>query len=166
MFRPENNAPANPFAEPAGEAQFVTVCMGEETYALGVGYIREIRAWDGGTRVLNTPDYVRGVMNLCGTLVPVFDLNAPFQATATQASKQQVVVLSHGEDTIGLLVDEISNPIAIRADEIQPIPPVIMPCAPSFLGGFITRGQQTIALLDVKKIFHLTREGMVDHLYR
>ena len=73
--------------------QLIAFSIGDQTYGVEITTVREIRAWNGATPLPNTRDYVRGVINLRGTIVPIFDLRARFGDGQTSATKNHVVVV-------------------------------------------------------------------------
>ncbi|MEO8883696.1 MAG: chemotaxis protein CheW, partial [Devosia sp.] len=89
--------------------QLIAFSIGEQTYGVEITTVREIRAWSGATPLPNTRDYVRGVINLRGTIVPIFDLRARFGDGLTSPTKNHVVVvMSAGNKWVGMLVDAVS----------------------------------------------------------
>ena len=90
--------------------QLIAFSIGDQTYGVEITTVREIRAWNGATPLPNTREYVRGVINLRGTIVPIFDLRARFGEGPTSATKNHVVVvMSVGEKWVGMLVDAVVN---------------------------------------------------------
>src|SRR4051794_40786190 len=89
----------------SAEEQYVTFTVGSEEYGVNILSVREIRGWTAETKLPNMPDYVRGVVNLRGIIIPIFDLRARFGGGQTQVSRRHVVVvLQVGERTRGVLV--------------------------------------------------------------
>ncbi len=113
--------------DPAGTSQFLTfVCAGEE-YGVDILCVQEIKGWDGVTRVPYTPNYLLGVMNLRGVIVPVIDLRTRFglQARAPDSSSVVIVVRVHtdiGEKTAGIVVDAVSEVYSVSPENIKPTP--------------------------------------------
>lgn len=107
--------PARREAAVAGEAaaridQFITFTIGEEEYGVDIMDVREIKGWTQATRLPNSPNYVRGVVNLRGIMVPVLDLRARFGMGRTEVTKTHVVVIVTVEKRVlGLLVDAVSD---------------------------------------------------------
>jgi purine-binding chemotaxis protein CheW len=90
--------------------QLIAFSIDEQIYGVEITTVREIRAWNGATPLPNTREYVRGVINLRGTIVPIFDLRARFGDGQTQPTKNHVVVvMSVGDKWIGILVDAVSD---------------------------------------------------------
>ena len=98
--------------------------------------IREIRGWTETTPLPHAPDYVRGVINLRGVVLPVVDLKARLGLGLTDANpKDVIVVVQAGERTIGLLVDAVSDILTVTAGEIQPTPELAREADAAFIEG-------------------------------
>src|SRR3569833_240787 len=103
--------------------QLIAFSIGEQTYGVEITTVREIRAWNGATPLPNTREYVRGVINLRGTIVPIFDLRARFGEGQTSPTKNHVVVvMSVGDKWVGILVDAVSDILTVSKDDIHPVP--------------------------------------------
>src|SRR5215217_7619417 len=103
--------------------QLIAFSIGEQTYGVEITTVREIRAWNGATPLPNTRDFVRGVINLLGTIVPIFDLRASFGDGQTSTTKNHVVVvMSVGDKWVGILVDAVSDILTVSKDEIHSVP--------------------------------------------
>ncbi|PWC39900.1 chemotaxis protein CheW [Azospirillum sp. TSO35-2] len=137
------------------EEQYVTFTVGAEEYGVNILAVREIRGWTPESRLPNLPDYVRGVINLRGIIIPIFDLRARFGGGMTQVTKRHVVVVMQvGERTRGILVDAISDILAIGPDAIKPPPDVDSGLIDAeYLSGLYTADDRMVTLLNVDKLF-------------
>ena len=137
--------------------QLIAFSIGEQTYGVEITTVREIRAWNGATPLPNTRDYVRGVINLRGTIVPIFDLRARFGEGRTEPTKTHVVVvLSVGEKWVGLLVDAVSDILTVSRDSIHPVPEGNS-LDNELLEGIITHEQRMVGLIDLPAVVGWTR---------
>lgn len=101
----------------------LTFFVGESEYGIDIMTVHEIKGWTGTTRLPNSPRYVRGVMNLRGLVIPIFDLRSKFMGSFTEVtSKHVVVVLSVGSKIIGILVDSVSDILSVTKEHIKPSP--------------------------------------------
>jgi purine-binding chemotaxis protein CheW len=135
--------------------QYVTFTVGTEEYGVNILSVREIRGWTPESRLPNLPDYVRGVVNLRGIIIPIFDLRARFGGGTTEVTKRHVVVVIQvGERTRGILVDAISDIVAIAVDEIKS-PPIMESglIESQYLSGLYTVDQRMVTLLNVARLF-------------
>ncbi|MEQ1769573.1 MAG: chemotaxis protein CheW [Devosia sp.] len=142
----ENGAPLR------NALQLIAFSIGEQTYGVEITTVREIRAWNGATPLPNTRDYVRGVINLRGTIVPIFDLRARFGEGQTLPTKSHVVVvMSVGEKWVGVLVDAVKDILTIDKDDIHAVPDgnsVDM----DLLKGIITHDNRMVGLIDLQAV--------------
>ncbi len=107
----------------ANSMQLIAFSIGEQTYGVEITTVREIRAWNGATPLPNTREFVRGVINLRGTIVPIFDLRARFGEGQTSPTKHHVVVvMSVGEKWVGILVDAVSDILTVAKTDIHNVP--------------------------------------------
>jgi len=139
----------------AGEDQYVTFTVGEEEYGVNILSVREIRGWSPETRLPNLPDFVRGVINLRGVIIPIFDLRARFGGGATEVTKRHVVVVIQvGERTRGILVDAISDILTVARDQIKPPPEIECGLVEArYLSGLATADDRMVTLLAVDRLF-------------
>lgn len=132
--------------------QLIAFSIGSETYGVEITTVREIRAWNGATPLPNTREYVRGVINLRGTIVPIFDLRARFGNGLTAATKTHVVVvLSMGEKWVGLLVDAVSDILTVSRADIHPVPEGNS-LDSELLDGIVTHEQRMVGLIDLPAV--------------
>jgi purine-binding chemotaxis protein CheW len=137
------------------EEQYVTFTVGSEEYGVNILSVREIRGWTAETKLPNMPDYVRGVVNLRGIIIPIFDLRARFGGGATQVSRRHVVVvLQVGTRTRGILVDAISDILTVSNDAVKPPPDIDAGMIDQqYLSGLVTAENRMVTLLDVTRLF-------------
>src|ERR1700759_4836176 len=103
--------------------QFLTFTVQGAEYGVDIMTVREIKGWTETTRLPNSPDYMRGVMNLRGLIIPIFDLRARFGKGLTQADvKNVVIILAVTGRNIGILVDSVSDILTVDPGEIKAAP--------------------------------------------
>ncbi len=134
--------------------QYVTFLVGDRAYGLDIVLVREIKQWTPTTALPNQPHYMRGVLNLRGTIVPVHDLRTRFGGPMTDASETHVVVIVWiGDQTVGVLVDAVSDIISVSSEDIRPVPPSDADLDQSALNGLVNAESGMVALLDLKALF-------------
>ena len=137
--------------------QFVTFTVGEEAYAVDILQVREIKGWAEVTRLPNQPAHMRGVLNLRGVIVPIFDLRCRFGQGRTDATATHVVVIVAVSDRIvGILVDTVSDILTVSAEEVRPVPELEARSDRDFLKGLATSGDRMVALLHLDVLFDLS----------
>jgi purine-binding chemotaxis protein CheW len=146
--------------ESEGTSQYITFTVGNEEYGVDIMEVREIKGWSTATRLPNAPIYVRGVINLRGTMVPIFDLRARFGGPVTEATATHVVViLTVGRRIVGILVDTVSDILTIDRAEIRPVPMMEGANTADFIGGLATINGRMVALLRPARLFGFDPDG-------
>lgn len=134
-------------------AQYLTFLLGEEVFSMDIRTVREIIQVGPMTSVPLMPDFVRGVINLRGAVVPVIDLHARFGRSAAQLGKKTCIVIFEGEQVgekveLGLLVDAVSAVIEIPADQVEPPPRFGTGVRRDFISGMGKVDGRFVILLD------------------
>lgn len=142
----------NSAALASSTVQFLTFTIGKEEYGVDIMMVREVKGWADTTRLPNTPEYVRGVLNLRGIIIPIFDLRARFGGGLTNANEKNVVIiLAVGARTIGILVDTVSDIITVPHSDIKASPDAGMTeLDDKFVSGLIAVEGRMVVLLDIE----------------
>jgi purine-binding chemotaxis protein CheW len=134
--------------------QYVTFLVGDRVYGVDINQVREIRQWTPTTVLPNQPHFTRGVLNLRGTIVPVHDLRARFSGELTEATETHVVVIAAiGEQTVGVLVDAVSDIVTVSMDDIRAVPASAAEADLSAIAGLVSTDDSMVALLDFAALF-------------
>ena len=138
-------------------SQYLTFYLGGEEYAVGILRVKEILVYDTLTRVPDTPGFIRGVMNLRGSVVPVVDLAVRFGLGETVIAKPTCVVIVEveldGEITVvGVMADAVSQVIELADDQIEPPPVLGTTIRVEYLKGLGQSGRKFVVILDVDRI--------------
>ncbi|OYW89778.1 MAG: chemotaxis protein CheW [Caulobacterales bacterium 32-67-6] len=137
----------------ATSGELITVVIGEQRFAIDIQLVREIRGWTNSTPLPNAPDYVLGVINLRGAVLPVLNLAARLGLPASEArSSSVVIVVDLVGRTVGLLVDAVSDIINVGEGEIQPAPVIGAASSKGLARGMITTDEGIITLIDMSGI--------------
>jgi purine-binding chemotaxis protein CheW len=147
-------------AQTASAGQYLTFVLGGEVYALGILNIKEIIDYGSLTEVPMMPSFVKGVINLRGSVVPVVDLSARFEKGCTEIVKRTgiIIVETHKEsadDTpqdIGIIVDAVNEVVDISQQEIEPPPSFGSGIRPDFINGMAKRNDRFVILLNVDRV--------------
>jgi purine-binding chemotaxis protein CheW len=144
----------------AGQSQFLTFILGSEEYGIDILKVQEIRGYTSVTAIPNTPDYIKGVMNLRGAVVPVVDLRTKFGLPETEYNKFTVIiVVMVGKRIAGLVVDAVSDVLNIGRAEIEPPPELESGVDASFITGLAKAAEKLILLLDIERLMGATDVG-------
>jgi len=149
---------ARPAAVSAAPAQYLTFLLGDEIFAMDIRTVREIIQHGAMTAVPLMPSFVRGVINLRGSVVPVIDLHARFGRPPARVTKKTCIVIfdtvREGERVeLGLLVDAVSEVIDIPAAQIEPPPTFGTAVRRDFISGMGKVGERFVILLDPDRAF-------------
>lgn len=137
-------------AQTTDNRQYITFVANGQEFASSIMAIREIRGWSDTTPLPHGPDYVRGVINLRGLVLPVVDLKARLGLGVTEATpKHVIIVISSGTRQTGLLVDAVSDIIALGDADIQPPPDIMGNAAETFIDGIAVRDGRMVTLLGI-----------------
>jgi purine-binding chemotaxis protein CheW len=137
----------------SGRVESISFSIGEEQYGVDIMAVREIKGWSEITHLPRQPDYVRGVLNLRGVMVPIIDLRCRFGQGKTEASPLHVVIVVQVESRlIGLLADRVLDILSFEASQIQPVPQIAHTSRVDFLSGLITIDGTMIALVDLPNL--------------
>lgn len=149
----------NKAGEAAGRAslQYVTFMVDDCVYGIEITKVREIRGWCEPTMLPNAPRAMRGVLNLRGTIVPIFDLRVCFAQGETRASEEHVVfIVALGDRLIGVLVDAVSDILTLESEDVLPVPGIGADVDQRFLSGLVSQGDRLVALLQLEALFDLS----------
>jgi len=139
-------------------AQYLTFTLDSELYALDIATVREVLEFTSATRVPRTPDFMRGVINLRGNVVPVVDLRLKFGMSRTERTINTCVIITEvnldGESTvIGALADGVQEVLDLEPDQIVPPPRVGLRLDTSAIRGMGKHGEAFIIILDIDRVF-------------
>lgn len=139
--------------------QFLTFTIGDAEYGMDIMMIREVKGWSDATRLPGSPDYMRGVLNLRGIVIPIFDLRCRFGLGLTQATEKHVIIiLSIGKRIAGLLVDTVSDILTVQQSDIKPAPEDDSPVDGRYVSGLIAIGERLVVVLQVDKLLQASLE--------
>ena len=138
--------------------QYLTFKLGEEIYALDIGKVREVLDFTTVTKVPRTPDFMRGVINLRGSVVPVVDLRLKFGMAETEKTVNTCVIITEvtvDSDTtvLGCLADSVQEVINLMPNEVSAAPRIGTKLRTEFITGMGRRDDRFIILLDIDRVF-------------
>lgn len=137
-------------------SQYVSFTVAGGYYGIEITRVREIKGWSEPTSLPNAPRAMRGVLNLRGVVVPVFDLRCRFGQGDTEVSDSHVVIIVSLEDRlIGILVDAVSDILTLGPKDIMPVPKTENDIAQDFLAGLVSQGKRMVTLLKLDRLFEI-----------
>jgi purine-binding chemotaxis protein CheW len=136
--------------------QFISFAIGNDHYGVDIMAVREIKGWSEITHLPKQPDFMRGVLNLRGAMVPIIDLRCRFGQGMTAATPLHVVIVVQiGARHVGLLADRVLDIVGIGASQIQPVPRIAQSSRADFLSGLVTIESGMIALIDLSRLLSM-----------
>jgi len=137
-----------------GSMQLVSFKLSDETYGIEITKIREIILVGQITRVPETPHYIKGLINLRSSVIPVIDLRARFSLSENELTQDsRIMVLNVGRRTIGIVVDSVNEVLRVSQEQISPAPPTVASLGNQYMTGLVRLEEQLLILLDVDRLF-------------
>ena len=145
--------------------EVVTFTLGQEEYGIDIQKVQELRGYDAVTRIANAPEYIKGVVNLRGIIVPIIDMRIKFQLGApTYDQFTVVIVLNIGGRVVGMVVDSVSDVITLSAEQIKPAPEMGAVLDTDYLIGLGTLDERMLILVDIDKLMSSDEMGLVEKI--
>ena len=146
--------------------QYLTFKLADETFTVDVAKVREILDYTPATKVPGTPEFMRGVINVRGNVVPVVDMRLKFGLSATEKTVDTCIVVMEirvEEDTtvLGALVDSVQEVFELEANQIEPPPRIGTRWRTEFIKGIGKRNNELIIILDIDKVFSTAELGII-----
>lgn len=144
------------------ENQYLTFLMGEEQYAVDILSVQEIRGWDKPTELPHCPTYIKGVINLRGTIVPIMDIRQRFNVGRAEYGPTTVVIILKTESAkssriMGIVVDAVSDVFKFASDSLKAAPEFDCHMDIEFITGLANVSDQMIVVLDIDKVLDVER---------
>lgn len=135
------------------DSECLTFTLGSEEYGIDILKVQEIRGYDAVTKIANTPDFIKGVINLRGAVVPIVDLRIKFNlGTITYDEFTVVIILNLDKRIVGIVVDGVSDVIAIKSEQIRPVPDLVSGIDTRYLAGLGNLDDRMLILVDISKL--------------
>ena len=143
--------------------EYLSFVLGDAQYCIDILKVQEIRRYEPPTRIANTPDFIKGVINLRGNIVPIVDLRVKFGLPEQRYDTQTVViVLNVAKRTVGVVVDGVSDVIALKPSDVKPPPELGGALDTQYLQGLATVGEQMLILIDIERLISSRDMAIVD----
>ena len=146
-------------------SEFLTFTLGNEEYGMDILKVQEIRGYDAVTTIANTPEFIKGVINLRGTIVPIVDLRIKFHLGTVEYNQLTVVIiLNLGHRVVGIVVDSVSDVLALTPEQIRPAPDLSAGLDTRYLMGLGTLGERMLILVDIEKLMSSHEMALMDQV--
>jgi purine-binding chemotaxis protein CheW len=145
----------------AGE--YLTFVLGSEEYGLEILKVQEIRGYDAVTQIANTPDFIKGVVNLRGKIVPIVDLRIKFHLGKVEYDEFTVVIiLNLNGRVVGIVVDGVSDVMALKDDQIRDVPSLVTSIDTKYIVGLATVEARMLILVDIEQLMSSQEMALID----
>lgn len=139
--------------------------LGKEEYGIDIQKVQEIRTYENVTRIAGAPDFIKGIVNLRGIIVPVLDMRIKFAlGMPTYDELTVMIILSIAGKVIGMVVDGVSDVITLAPEQISPAPSMSTELDTDYLIGLGTLDDRMLILLDIDRVMSSTEIGLVERL--
>ena len=133
--------------------ELVAFRVADQEYCVDIMSVREIRGWTPATALPHSPDFVRGVINLRGSVLPIVDLASRLGLKPSEPSARHVIIVAQiGPQQVGLLVDAVSDILTIVDEKLQPTPDVASETAKAFVRGVMAIEDRMIRFIDLGRV--------------
>jgi purine-binding chemotaxis protein CheW len=140
-----------------GARELIAFRIGDQEFCVNIMIVREIRGWTKTTPMPHSPDYMMGVINLRGAVLPILDLSRRLgMKPAVPSERHVIIVVQVREKIIGLLVDAVSDILSVTDDNIQPTPEISSELERSFARGIMAIDKRMICLLELDALIERT----------
>jgi len=163
---------SNQATTPAADAkddtgrEYLAFTLGAEEYGIDILKVQEIRGYETVTRIANAPDFIKGVINLRGIIIPVVDMRIKFRlGTPTYDQFTVVIILNIGGRIMGIVVDSVSDVTTLTPDQIKPAPDMGNNAfSGEYLMGLGTVDERMLILIDIDRMMSSPDMGLMDRM--
>ena len=145
--------------------EYLAFTLGKEEYGIDILKVQEIRGYETVTRIANAPDFIKGVVNLRGIIVPIVDMRIKFHlGEPTYDQFTVVIILNVAGRVVGMVVDSVSDVITLSAEQIKPAPEMGTALDTDYLIGLGTIDQRMLILVDIDKLMSSADMGLIEKI--
>src|SRR4051812_39683468 len=160
-----SNAPSASGGKDIAGQEFLAFTLGSEEYGIDILKVQEIRGYEAVTRIANAPEFIKGVINLRGIIIPVVDMRIKFNlGTPTYDQFTVVIILNIGGRIMGMVVDSVSDVTTLSAEQIKPAPDMGSAFNSDYLMGLGTVDERMLILIDIDKLMSSSEMGLLDRM--
>ncbi|MEI2623044.1 MAG: chemotaxis protein CheW [Giesbergeria sp.] len=146
----------------SGAREYLTFRLDKEEYGIDILKVQEIRGYEPPTRIAHAPEFIKGVVNLRGTIVPIVDMRIKFNcAHAEYDNFTVVIILNLRERVVGVVVDSVSDVMELAAENIQAAPDIESAIDSTCIYGLGSVNDRMLILLDIEKLMSSVEMGLV-----
>lgn len=145
--------------------EILAFTLGQEEYGIDIQKVQELRGYETPTRLVNAPDFIKGVVNLRGIIVPIVDMRVKFNlGTPSYDQFTVVIILNIADHVMGMVVDSVSDVITLSAEQIRPAPEMGAALDTDYLIGLGTLDDRMLILVDIDQLMSSDEMGLIEKL--
>jgi purine-binding chemotaxis protein CheW len=145
--------------------EYLTFVLGDEQYGLEILKVQEIRGYDSVTQIANTPEFIKGVVNLRGKIVPIVDLRIKFHLGKVEYDEFTVVIiLNLNGRVVGIVVDGVSDVMALKDEQIRDVPSLVSNIDTKYIVGLASVEEQMFILVDIEQLMSSQEMALMDEV--
>jgi purine-binding chemotaxis protein CheW len=150
-------------ANVAAAAEYLAFTLGQEEYGIDIQKVSEIRSYEAPTRIASAPEFVKGVINLRGLIVPIVDMRIKFNVgEPTYNQFTVVIILNIGHRVVGMVVDSVSDVTILTPDQVKPAPEITSTLNTEYIVGLGTLDERMLILVDIDRLMTSADMGLLD----
>lgn len=143
--------------------EYLTFVLGDESYGLEILKVQEIRGYDAVTKIANTPDFIKGVINLRGRIVPIVDLRIKFRlGKVVYDDFTVVIILNLSGRIVGMVVDGVSDVMNLQPSQIRTVPDIVASIDTKFITGLASVEEKMFILVDIEQLMNSQEMELID----
>jgi purine-binding chemotaxis protein CheW len=143
--------------------EYLAFTLGKEEYGIDILKVQEIRGYESVTRIANAPEFIKGVVNLRGIIVPIIDMRVRFNlGTPVYDQFTVVIILNIRGRVVGMVVDSVSDVTQLSPEQIKPAPEMGSALDTEYLVGLGTLDERMLILLDIDRLMSSDEMGLID----
>jgi purine-binding chemotaxis protein CheW len=147
------------------DTEALAFTLGKEEYGIDILKVQEIRGYDSVTKIANAPDFIKGIVNLRGVIVPIVDMRIKFNlGVPTYDQFTVVIILNILDRVVGMVVDSVSDVISLTPEQIKPAPGMGTALNTDYLIGLGTLDERMVILVDIDKLMSGADIGLFDSI--
>ncbi len=152
-------------AAPTGAREYLTFRLDQEEYGIDILKVQEIRGYEAVTRIANAPEFIKGVINLRGIIIPVVDMRIKFNLGEPVYDQFTVVIiLNINGRVVGMVVDAVSDVTSLTPDQIKPAPDMGTAFSSEYMIGLGTIDERMLILVDIQRLMSSPEMGLSEKL--
>jgi purine-binding chemotaxis protein CheW len=161
----QNSSSSSKSDQNAAVREFLAFTLGREEYGIDILKVQEIRGYESVTRIANAPEFIKGLINLRGIIVPIIDMRIRFSlGTPTYDQFTVVIILNISGRIVGMVVDSVSDVTTLTPEQIKPAPEMGMVLDTDYLIGLGTLDERMLILMDIDKLMSSADMGLIEKL--